>query len=244
MNIAVDLGGTNVRVGLVEGNRIVRLLSQPCHAKGPEEEVTGQIFSMIEELLPGSPVKGIGVGVPSVVDMDKGIVYDVIGIPSWKEVHLKELLEARFSLPAYINNDCNCFALGVSRFGEAKGYREAVCVTLGTGVGSSLGIQLSVANLLNSTVQQIVYFVGSIGLRRIDGRAVGSYNFVDEAGNFLILFAQLRSDLFGDNRVGRHASLTQQDVVGVRGVGQEIQNLNSLFRISGSRAYREELAGL
>ena len=112
MNIAVDLGGTNVRVGLVEGNRIVRLLSQPCHAKGPEEEVTGQIFSMIEELLPGSPVKGIGVGVPSVVDMDKGIVYDVIGIPSWKEVHLKELLEARFSLPAYINNDCNCFALG------------------------------------------------------------------------------------------------------------------------------------
>ncbi|MBO8485674.1 MAG: ROK family protein [Bacteroidetes bacterium] len=140
MNIAVDLGGTNVRVGLVEGNRIVRLLSQPCHAKGPEEEVTGQIFSMIEELLPGSPVKGIGVGVPSVVDMDKGIVYDVIGIPSWKEVHLKELLEARFSLPAYINNDCNCFALGVSRFGEAKGYREAVCVTLGTGVGSSLVI--------------------------------------------------------------------------------------------------------
>lgn len=140
MNIAVDLGGTNVRVGLVEEDRILKLLSQPCHAGGAEDDVTKQIFSMISELLPGQNVKGIGVGVPSVVDVERGIVYDVIGIPSWKEVHLKDLIEARFGLPAYINNDCNCFALGVSRYGEAKGYREAVGVTLGTGVGSTLVI--------------------------------------------------------------------------------------------------------
>lgn len=139
MNIAVDLGGTNVRAGLVDGDRIVRLLSEPCLAKGSEEDVLRQIFSMISSLM-GADVEGIGVGVPSVVDVEKGIVYDVIGIPSWKEVHLKELLEARFGLPAYVNNDCNCFALGVSRYGEAKGYREAVGVTLGTGVGSSLVI--------------------------------------------------------------------------------------------------------
>lgn len=140
MNIAVDLGGTNVRVGLVDKDRILKLLSQPCHAGGAEEDVLGQIFSMVSELLPGHETGGIGVGVPSVVDVEKGIVYDVIGIPSWKEVHLKELLEERFGIPAHINNDCNCFALGVSRYGEAKGYREAVGVTLGTGVGSTLVI--------------------------------------------------------------------------------------------------------
>lgn len=140
MNIAVDLGGTNVRVGLVEEDRIIRLLSEPCHASGPENEVVDQISSMISALLRDGKVKGIGIGVPSVVDVEKGIVYDVIGIPSWKEVHLKELLEARFALPVFINNDCNCFALGVSRFGEAKGVHEAVGVTLGTGVGSSLVI--------------------------------------------------------------------------------------------------------
>lgn len=139
MNIAVDLGGTSVRAGLVDGDRIVRLLSEPCHADGAEEDVVEQIFSMIASLDDGN-VNGIGVGVPSVVDVEKGIVYDVIGIPSWKEVHLKELLEARFGLPAYINNDCNCFALGVCRYGEARGYSEAVGVTLGTGVGSSLVI--------------------------------------------------------------------------------------------------------
>lgn len=140
MNVAVDLGGTNVRVGLVDKDRIVKLLSQPCHAGGAEEDVLGQIFSMVSELLPGQDVRGVGVGVPSVVDVEKGIVYDVIGIPSWKEVHLKDLLEDRFGIPAHINNDCNCFALGVSRYGEAKGYREAVGVTLGTGVGSTLVI--------------------------------------------------------------------------------------------------------
>lgn len=138
MNIAVDLGGTNVRVGLVEGDRIVHLVSEPCKSQGTKEEVVEHICTMIESLIPGSGVKAIGVGVPSVVDVEEGIVYDVIGIPSWKEVHLKKLLQMRFGLPVHINNDCNCFALGVCRYGEAKGYREAVCVTLGTGVGSSL----------------------------------------------------------------------------------------------------------
>lgn len=139
MNIAVDLGGTNVRAGLVDGDRIVRLLSEPCMSDGEVNDVVGQIFRLAASLM-NDDVRAIGVGVPSVVDVGQGIVYDVIGIPSWKEVHLKEMLESRFGLPAHINNDCNCFALGVSRYGEAKGYREAVGVTLGTGVGSSLVI--------------------------------------------------------------------------------------------------------
>ncbi len=140
MNVAVDLGGTNVRVGLVDGDRILEILSQPCRAHGDESEVLEQIFSMISTVSQGRSVKGIGVGVPSVVDMEKGIVYDVVGIPSWKEVHLKDLLEEKFGIPASVNNDSNCFALGVSRYGEAKGYGSALGVTLGTGVGSGLVI--------------------------------------------------------------------------------------------------------
>lgn len=137
MRIAIDLGGTNVRVATVlPGGQVERIISEPCRSKGSEEEVLEHIFSLIDELMTPE-VDGIGIGVPSVVDTDKGIVYNVVGIPSWKEVHLKDRLEERYHIPASVDNDCNCFALGVTSFGRGQGYREAFCVTLGTGVGGS-----------------------------------------------------------------------------------------------------------
>ena len=140
MRIAIDLGGTNVRVATVlPGGQVERIISEPCRSKGSEEEVLEHIFSLIDELMTPE-VDGIGIGVPSVVDTDKGIVYNVVGIPSWKEVHLKDRLEERYHIPASVDNDCNCFALGVTSFGRGQGYREAFCVTLGAGVGGSLVI--------------------------------------------------------------------------------------------------------
>ncbi|MBQ6253224.1 MAG: ROK family protein [Bacteroidales bacterium] len=138
MRIAIDLGGTNVRVAAVtpEG-RFARILSEPCLASGSETEVLEQLYRIIDDLFTPE-VDGIGIGVPSVVDTGRGIVYNVVGIPSWKEVHLKDLLEARYHVKVSVDNDCNCFALGVTRFGKGGPHKEAFCVTLGTGVGGSL----------------------------------------------------------------------------------------------------------
>lgn len=135
--IGVDLGGTNVRVGLVEEGSIRKMLSEPCKANQPEEVVIEQIAVMIKRIITPE-VSQIGIGVPSVVDAEKGIVYNVVGIPSWREVHLKDKLEKRFGIPVHVDNDCNCFALGICRFSEAKQYRNVVCVALGTGVGAGL----------------------------------------------------------------------------------------------------------
>ncbi|MCQ2168171.1 MAG: ROK family protein [Bacteroidales bacterium] len=137
MIIAIDLGGTKIRAGLVDGDAVSNIITQPCRADGPEDEVVGQLCSMIDALL-NPAVTAIGIGVPSVVDAERGIVYDVVAIPSWKEVHLKEKLERKYSLPVSVDNDCNCFALGVATFGEARPFRNSVCVTLGTGVGSGI----------------------------------------------------------------------------------------------------------
>lgn len=106
MRIGVDLGGTNVRVGLVAGGRIVRMISEPCRADGSEAEVLDHIASLVDRLITPD-VECIGIGVPSVVDAERGIVYDVVGIPSWREVHLKERFEKRFGVPVSVNNDCN-----------------------------------------------------------------------------------------------------------------------------------------
>ena len=137
MIIAIDLGGTKIRAGLIDNGNIDRILYELCNSKGSEQDVIDQICGMIDSLMTPE-VTAIGIGVPSVVDAEKGIIYDVVAIPSWKEVHLKEYLEAKYGIPAFVDNDCNCFALGVARYGEAKEFRNSVCVTLGTGVGSGI----------------------------------------------------------------------------------------------------------
>jgi glucokinase len=137
MKIGVDLGGTNLRAAIVRDGVVVRKQSEPCKAKRPEKEVINQLKSMIASLMvPG--VESIGVGVPSVVDVEKGIVYNVANIPAWKEVHLKTILEEAFQLPVAINNDCNCFALGEYHFGTGRNYPNMVCLALGTGVGAGI----------------------------------------------------------------------------------------------------------
>ena len=137
MKIGVDLGGTNVRAALVDGASIIRIEKASCPAKGTQEEVIEAIAALIETLI-CDEVISIGIGVPSVVDTAKGIVYNVANIPSWQEVHLKEIFEKRFGIPVHINNDANCFSLGESHFGQGRGYKDVVGITLGTGVGSGI----------------------------------------------------------------------------------------------------------
>jgi glucokinase len=137
MKIGIDLGGTNIRAGVIEQGEVIKKLTEPCKASMPENVILNQLKVMISALLiPG--VESIGIGVPSVVDIKKGIVYNVANIPSWEEVHLKTILEEEFHLPVAVNNDCNCFALGEYYFGTGKIYRNMVCLALGTGVGAGI----------------------------------------------------------------------------------------------------------
>jgi glucokinase len=135
--IGVDLGGTNVRAGVVEGGRLTDVRSAAVRSQGSERDVLEDIFSAIDAVM-RKDVAGLGAGVPSVIDLKAGIVYDVQNIRSWKKVPLKALLEERYHLPAYVNNDANCFAAGEKYFGKAKPYDHAVGLILGTGLGAGV----------------------------------------------------------------------------------------------------------
>lgn len=137
MKIGVDMGGTNIRVGLLSGNNIIRKVVKPTLADRKENEILTDLIVAIREVITPE-VKSVGVGVPSVVDLNTGIVYNVANIDSWKEVPLKDILETEFNIPVAINNDANCFVLGEQKHGVAKGYNNVVGVTIGTGVGSGL----------------------------------------------------------------------------------------------------------
>ena len=137
MIIGIDLGGTNIRAALIKDGVINSVHREELKEKDSLQNTINQLVDTIAALI-NKEVTAIGIGVPSVVDIEKGIVYDVINIPSWKRVELKKILEERFHLPVYINNDVNCFALGEHKFGQGKAFSSFVALSIGTGIGAGI----------------------------------------------------------------------------------------------------------
>ena len=136
--IGIDLGGTKVNVGLVEGMKSINKKYQllPTNSKDADE-ITELIINLISELFDSS-VKGIGIGIPSLVDRQRGIIHSVQNIPAWKEIHLADILQEKFKVPVFLDNDANCFALGEYKFGVGQNCENFVGLTLGTGMGGGI----------------------------------------------------------------------------------------------------------
>lgn len=136
MILGIDLGGTNLCLGIVEDGVVKERISVPSFL--PEatlEETLEYLAGQIGKVMTPE-IEKIGIGVPTVVDVKRGVVYDAANIPSWNEVHLKAYLEKRFSLPVSVNNDANCYAMGAYGFYPEDARPEVlVAVTLGTGMG-------------------------------------------------------------------------------------------------------------
>lgn len=136
MILGVDLGGTNLGLGLVDNGRVIEMRSVPSFAPSASMEETLEYMAEQISAMMSPGVSRIGVGVPSVVDLKEGIVYDAANIPSWKEVHLKAFLEERFGVPVNLNNDANCYAMGAyGTYPDDAKPEVLVTVTLGTGIG-------------------------------------------------------------------------------------------------------------
>lgn len=135
--IGISFGGKTLVAGKVKDGKTEKSITKRINNKAPENEVLAEVFGIINEVI-DNEVAGIGIGVPSIVDVEKGIVYKVQNIPSWREVHIKEILESHFGVKVYVNNDANCFAIGETYFGRTKGYDNSVGLILGAGVGAGI----------------------------------------------------------------------------------------------------------
>ncbi len=157
MKIGVDLGGTNIRAAAICDTQVIKQTSAPLRDKDNLDSTLVQLKRVIREIYDPS-ASGIGIGVPSVVDIEKGIVKDVVNIPSWKEVHLRDILQEEFNVPVFINNDVNCFVLGEKYFGYGRNYHSFVGVTLGTGIGAGIIIDDRLYSGKNCGAGEIGYF--------------------------------------------------------------------------------------
>jgi glucokinase len=157
MIIGVDLGGTNIRAGLIQGGEVLQSINHKLTNKHSLDATLEQIIAVIEPLV-SEEVEGIGIGVPSIVDVDNGVVFDVVNIPSWKKVELKKILEEQFHKPVFVNNDVNCFALGEHQFGAAQPFDSFVAISVGTGLGTAIVINRELYLGVNCGAGEIGYF--------------------------------------------------------------------------------------
>ncbi len=146
--IGVDVGGTKMNFGYIKGGKVVKQFKVSTDANGCKEDVIEILKSGIRDLV-DEDVAGIGIGVPGLVDVEQGIVYNVQNIPAWKNVELKAILSENFNLPVFIGNDANCFLLGEKYFGKGTKYNNLVALAMGTGTGSGVLVnnQLHIGNL-------------------------------------------------------------------------------------------------
>ncbi len=143
--IGIDVGGTNIKIGLMNRSgkifdrshlvtrRFIRNKAQLIEALAVS--VDGLIK---KNHLTKNDIKGIGIGLPGLVNAKLGVVSALVNIPHWKNVPLKKLLEGRLRVRVFIDNDVNLMALGEWKMGAGQGAVNLVCITLGTGVGGGL----------------------------------------------------------------------------------------------------------
>lgn len=143
--IAVDIGGTNLRVAIVDRNgKIIEKKQTPTEVSGGATVVIQQVIGLIYDVLKKSKVSfcqviGIGIGCPGPLDTKTGVIIDTPNL-GWKNVALKDTIEQEFQIPVYVDNDGNLAALGESWLGAGRDVNYLVCLTLGTGIGGGIVI--------------------------------------------------------------------------------------------------------
>ena len=135
--IGIDIGGTKISAVRVQNNEIVSRSKNDTGADRSAEEIVLSIADTIREIFTDD-VKAIGIGVPGILDVEKGIIIGINNIPSFKDFNLKDALEEIFPIPIFINNDANCFVLSEAYFGAGKDYNNIAGITLGTGTGGGV----------------------------------------------------------------------------------------------------------
>jgi len=135
--VGIDLGGTNVRAGLVEGDALVQIDARPIRSSGSKQDVFDDLRASIDAVMRDG-VRSIGIGVPGLVEAATGTIRDTTNIPSWQRVALRTWLEITYKLPVRIDNDANCFALGERSFGHGRDCDNFVALIIGTGLGAGI----------------------------------------------------------------------------------------------------------
>jgi glucokinase len=138
---ATDLGGTHLRVALVDetGKIHTQVKHQTPHGTTPDS-IVDAIVSGIKELKDSHAGDAIAASivVPGIVDKENKYIFQAPNLPALDNFGLKQVLQEQLQLPVLLENDANAAAVGETWLGAARGARNVICITLGTGVGGGI----------------------------------------------------------------------------------------------------------
>jgi glucokinase len=141
--IALDIGGTIIKIGLVQNGKVIDVLHLQADADKGLEKKLPELESSINSLLKSnnielSELSGIGVSIPGIVDTDKAVLLEINDKYNDADtLNLRDWAKAKYNLPLYMDNDARSACVGEWQYGAAKGVENMVMVTLGTGFGAS-----------------------------------------------------------------------------------------------------------
>lgn len=173
--IGIDVGGTNVKIALVDENgKIIYSNSVPTYAKMGYEYTVNNIKQAIKDLMKETEtqpkdIQGIGFDFPGQVDYKTGVVKLAPNIPGWVNVPIAQMIEEEFHIPTKIDNDVRCAALGEMLFGAGRGCENFICITVGTGIGSGLVVNGQIVRGASNAAGEL----GHIKLQMKDGPICG-----------------------------------------------------------------------
>jgi glucokinase len=189
--VGVDFGGTSIKLGVCRGAELLDT-DEPIPTQGHPgpEALIRVIADRIANLrAKHRDIAAIGVGVPGLVDFERGFIHILTNVPGWSHVPLKKILGDMSGLPVVVENDANAMAYAEWRHGAAKGLKNVVALTLGTGVGGGL--------ILNNELYRGSHFsAGEIGQMSIDFDGVSGHY-----GNLGAL-----EKYMGNNQIAEHAA--------------------------------------
>lgn len=170
--LGIDIGGTNTVFGIVDARGNVIASSSIKTGKHAEfEDYLNELYTEASHLIEANDatdkIQGIGIGAPN-ANYYTGEINNAANLP-WKDVQLARLVSEKFGIPVAVTNDANAAALGEMTYGAARGLKDFIMITLGTGVGSGIVIN-----------GQVVYghdgLAGELGhmiIKRNNGRLCG-----------------------------------------------------------------------
>ncbi len=142
--VGVDLGGTRMRAALLDGQgHLLERVEAPTLAHEGPDVVIPRLLDLIASVVPSEgepPARAIGFSAPGPVDPILGTVVAPPNLPGWYNVPLRRIVQERFHLPTFLGNDANVAALAEVYQGAAQGHKNAIYLTISTGIGGGIVI--------------------------------------------------------------------------------------------------------
>ena len=139
MNIAIDIGGTQIRVAVYPKGEFRPIKQKRIPTQGNDQSPLERLIGLIEELWPvNDQVSAIGMAAPGPINPQLGVIYAAPNIPGWEKLPLTQILQDHFKVPARLGNDANLAALGEWRYGAGRGHHHLLYLTISTGIGGGV----------------------------------------------------------------------------------------------------------